>query len=774
VPLLKFACTVDRSNDSQGEGTVFQPFVGRQKELDALLAAIDRREGQLLLVAGDQGTGKSALLQELCRRLAASPVPRFYLHSWLALTDTPNDKLLELMDDLLHIEDLTRRRLIWQAPGDREQWRKFLKLFSPIGEGIGALIRDERRPVRTRFLETLALVAGNLEPAGRLVLLFDPEKELHKDYPAEWLLIAQDLPEQVTVLFTQRLDDALLSSPDLSLLPNVHRIPPHPLGALSRNESDTFIRELVRQSAALADLGRPSRADELQALQAQFWERWQGYPLAMSIVARELELFPADPLGTVTRLPPKLLDLFQRQYSRVRSAVGVEGVNLLKTLAVQPAPIPFPILGAVLALEWSALEVLMAQRELRILLRSGEGGRAWLYHPRFGEFLLPHLAAGERAEWHRRSLDAYEAALETASKDTEVLMACAFHLEQGGLLADQPEKYAALAGRLGNLFAELPYANRSDNLKRAIRHYEAALRIYTEQNFPVEWAKVQHNLGTAYWRLPTGDRGANLQQAIAHFEAALRVCTERDFPVGWARTQHGLGNAYANLPTGDRRQNLARAIGYYEAALRVRTDRDFPADWAATQHNLGAAYVKLPTGDRAANLARAIAHFEAALRVYTEQDFPENWAGTQNNLGNAYAALPTGDRGANLAQAIAYFEAALRIYTERNFPVDWARTQHNLGNAYAALPTGDRGANLAQAIAHFEAALRVYTEKNFPEDWAGTQHGLGSTYWNLPTGDRGQNLAQAIAHFEAAIRGYDAAGLGTEANQLRQFLSRVR
>lgn len=104
-----------------------QPFVGRQNELDALLAAIDRTEGQLLLVVGDQGNGKSALLSDLRRRLTRVPYEgrRYAWFSRLASTDTVNEKLFELMDDLLHIDDLTRGRLVLGTPEERERWPKF-------------------------------------------------------------------------------------------------------------------------------------------------------------------------------------------------------------------------------------------------------------------------------------------------------------------------------------------------------------------------------------------------------------------------------------------------------------------------------------------------------------------------------------------------------------------------------------------------------------------------------------------------------------------------
>ena len=319
---------------------------------------------------------------------------------------------------------------------------------------------------------------------------------------------------------------------------------------------------------------------------------------------------------------------------------------------------------------------------------------------------------------------------------------------------DFPADWARTQNNLGVAYKDLPGGDRAENLQRAIACYEAAQRVYTEENFPAAWAKTQHNLGIAYTDLPGGDRAANLRKAIACFEAAQRVYTEEDFPADWAMTQNNLGIAYQELPWGDRAENIRKAIACYEAALHVRTEEDFPFDWAWTQNCLGAAYGDLPGGDRAANLRKAIACYEAAQRVYTEEDFPADWACTQNNLGLAYKDLPGGDRAANLRKAIACYEAAQRVYTEEDFPADWAMTQHNLGLAYKDLPGGDRAANLRKAIACYEAAQRVYTEEDFPADWACTQNNLGVAYKDLPGGDRAENLQRAIACYEAAQRVY--------------------
>ncbi len=305
---------------------------------------------------------------------------------------------------------------------------------------------------------------------------------------------------------------------------------------------------------------------------------------------------------------------------------------------------------------------------------------------------------------------------------------------------------------LGAELSEATLGNRTSNLHRAIACYEAALRVYTESDFPSDWATTQNNLGNAYSVLPTGDRDENLRRAIVHYEAVLRVRTESDFPSDWAGTQNNLGNAYSVLPTGDRGENLRRAVACYEAALRVYTESDFPSDWAATQNNLGSAYSDLPTGDRGENLRRAIACYESALRVWTESDFPSDWAMTQNNLGSAYWGHPAGDQGENLHRAIACYEAALRVQTESDFPSAWAGTQNNLGLAYSVLPTGDRDENLHRATACYEAALRVRTESDFPSDWARTQFNLG-----LALRVEGR-LDESMRAFDCAARAFVSIG----------------
>ena len=341
---------------------------------------------------------------------------------------------------------------------------------------------------------------------------------------------------------------------------------------------------------------------------------------------------------------------------------------------------------------------------------------------------------GNRNDQLQRAIACFEAALRVYTEDRF------------------PHQWAMTQDNLGTVYSDLPTGDRGENQRRAIACYEAALRVYNVDRLPHQWAMTQNNLALVYAEFPTGDRGENLRRAIASYEAALQVWTEDRFPNHWATTQNNLGTVYSDLPTGDRAENLRRAIACYKSALRVHTEDGFPHNWAITQNNLGTVYSDLPTGDRAENLRQSIVCYEAALRVWTEDRFQHNWATIQNNLGNVYGYLPTGDRAENLRRAIACYESALRVYTEDRFSHKWAMTQNNLGNVYSNLPTGDRAENLRWAIACYESALRVYTEDRFPHQWAMTQNNLGTVYANLPMGDRGENLRRAIACYEAALR----------------------
>ncbi|MGI6353447.1 MAG: hypothetical protein ACOX6M_17370 [Armatimonadota bacterium] len=77
---------------------------------------------------------------------------------------------------------------------------------------------------------------------------------------------------------------------------------------------------------------------------------------------------------------------------------------------------------------------------------------------------------------------------------------------------------------LANRLWDVPQRDMRGPLQRAIECYQAALRIYTEEAAPQDWATTQNNLGIRLQRAcRRATRGENLRRAIERYEAALRV-----------------------------------------------------------------------------------------------------------------------------------------------------------------------------------------------------------------------------------------------------------
>ncbi len=125
--------------------------------------------------------------------------------------------------------------------------------------------------------------------------------------------------------------------------------------------------------------------------------------------------------------------------------------------------------------------------------------------------------------------------------------------------------------------------------------------------------------GNALWRVPVGVRSENMLKAIGCYAAALKVYTQKDFPRDWAMTQNNLGTAYGDLPVGDRGENLVKAIACYEAALQVRTQQEFPMDYGHSHVCLGNAYAQMGEKERAKE------HFRNAVEGYAAAGLPSEW-----------------------------------------------------------------------------------------------------------------------------------------------------
>jgi tetratricopeptide (TPR) repeat protein len=404
------------------------------------------------------------------------------------------------------------------------------------------------------------------------------------------------------------------------------------------------------------------------------------------------------------------------------------------------------------------------------LLEAGDAGR-WRQHGLLRGYALALLRReGEHEAAAARHAAFYAAAMRTADD------AQRFY----DVLGDYAQLRHAFAWAIENdLELALDLVANTANLQKAhgygrdnLAWAEQALAAAQQRGTPAQIARARVSLGNALQHaagLPGEDRGARLREALAAYDAALRIYTAETVPLDYAMTQNNravLLRDLASVPGEDRGARLREALAAYDAALRIYTAETVPLDYAATQNNranLLRDLASVPGEDRGARLREALAAYDAALRYRTPETVPLDYAMTQNNravLLSDLASVPGEDRGARLREALAAYDAALRYRTPETVPLDYAMTQNNravLLRDLASVPGEDRGARLREALAAYDAALRYRTPETVPLDYAATQNNranLLSDLASVPGEDRGARLREALRCALTAVELY--------------------
>ena len=288
---------------------------------------------------------------------------------------------------------------------------------------------------------------------------------------------------------------------------------------------------------------------------------------------------------------------------------------------------------------------------------------------------------------------------------------------------------------------------QTGNCYYRLRRYQEAGRFYSDGLEEAQKAGDIEGQGSALGSIantfmlrPAADgatRGNNVREAVKCYKKALKFFSRDEYPVDYATTQNNLGNAYTDLPSAtaeERAKNVRSAIACFKAALEIYAKDEYPVDYAMTQNNLANAYTDLLSAtadERAGNVRSAIACYKAALEIYKKDEYPVQYAGTQNNLGLALTYLPSAtaeERAKNVRKAIACYKAALEIYKKDAYPVDYAMTQNNLGSAYTDLPSAtaeERAGNVRSAIACYKVALEIRKKYEYPQYYCQTAANLG-------------------------------------------------
>ncbi len=155
-------------------------------------------------------------------------------------------------------------------------------------------------------------------------------------------------------------------------------------------------------------------------------------------------------------------------------------------------------------------------------------------------------------------------------------------LQQRGL----PEEVAEAELNLGLVLQALAGLGRG-RITDAIAAYHRALRSFTRDGHPQEYAVLHNNLAICYLSMPATDQRSRMREALAvqSFEEVLKVINLIDHPSEYAMINNNLGNALQSVSSSHVLENNLRALAAYDEALRVRNPRDTPLEYANTIAN---------------------------------------------------------------------------------------------------------------------------------------------------------------------------------------------
>lgn len=525
------------------------PFVGRGRELQQLHAALDvaaTGQGQVVLVAGEPGIGKTRLLAEFAEQarsegwqvLAGQAYDTEGMPPYFPFTEALREFVQSCpLEDLQRQIDAAGPEVVLLAPDIRRRL--------PDRTAIPPTAPEEQR---YRLLESvvdfLIGIPRSAETRG-LVLILD---DLHWADSSS-LLLFQHLARRlrsapVLLIGAFHAEDVSRDHPLAAILADLRRAGSAerlPLAPLQTAEIEALIKELAGAAPAAAVVEIIERETD-------------GNPFFVTEVVRDLVdrgRDVADPGSSVGNgVPEGVREVIGHRLSRLSAVTN----QTLYMSAVLGDGFTFELLAA--AADTADILLLDAVDEATSagILRE-EDGRFRFGHALIRETLYDSVSQPRRQRLHLRVAEAIERA--EAGNLAPYLAELAAHFRLAGPLAgaDKAIDYALLAGEA----AQVVFAHED-----AARQWEAGLALMDAQHVaPERRAELLGRLSDLLYSMGF----AQYPQAIAYGERALKLAQETGPAERVADLHLSLGRALNanNAAT----QNIPGAVAHYRAAQQI-------------------------------------------------------------------------------------------------------------------------------------------------------------------------------------------------------------
>jgi eukaryotic-like serine/threonine-protein kinase len=432
-------------------------FVGRGRELATLFEAFDFAPAsapRLLLIEGESGIGKSALIAEFLRRLRTRmrgvEVLSGRCHAFEHVTYKAFD---EIVDQLVRV--IRARRP--EAAALPESSGLLPLLFPTLGR-VANLDANVRRPraERTELFDAFRDLLAQLCAAGPMVLAFDDLQWSD----AESVALLKDLLD-----FSELRDLLLVAS--CRPLDSEERTQLEPL--LAHAQTTRIGLDVLPPADArtlLYAIWRGTDAAHAEAL----LDESRGHPMFLSELARR------DALHDGATSHASLDDAIMERVNALEGTVR----EVLANVCVCASPLPHGLLADALGVELGSLYRALATLRTGHLVRSVQQGDVLAYHDRVREAVAQALSDDHRARIHRGLAGAWIRSVEPVpARIAYHLLQCGDEEEAAPWLVRAAEDALAVAAfeRAAELFAQriaLQAAPLSRDAQRAMRRAQAS------------------------------------------------------------------------------------------------------------------------------------------------------------------------------------------------------------------------------------------------------------------------------------------------------------
>jgi DNA-binding CsgD family transcriptional regulator/Tfp pilus assembly protein PilF len=712
-------------------------LIGRDEQLNALqqvASGVAIRSGQVVLVAGEAGIGKSRLVRELAERLGRA--------GWVVQHGNcfERDRVLPYAPFLDELHAL----LTILPPAEVERCLgpalpHLARLLPELGLQSDETAGDPEQEKR-RVFYALCEIQSRLAARQPLLLVIE---DLHwaDDTSLELLaVLARRVPrERILLLGTYRDDEVsvglryLLDELDRSRLALELR-----LTRLGRDEVAAMLR-------AILEPDRPVRQDFFQhQLQLQaIYALSEGNPFFVEELLRSLlaagdiayldgrwDLKPVNEL----HLPRTVHDAVQRRTHRL----SPEALQVLVQAAVAGRRFDFELLRSLTGRDEADLlrlikELIGAQLVVEVEKR---GEQFAFRHALTRQAVYEQLLGRERRSVHRRVAETIEQLFANSPESRPQDLA--FHFSEAG----DWEKALVYAERAGER-ADALHAPAS-----AVEHYANAIEAARLQAIPPS-PRLHRARGLAYERLGNfdlasadynaalvaarmaGDRRAEWQalldlgflwagrayeQTRAYFADALDLSRKLDDPQALARSLNRVGNWHVNV------EQPAEGERHHREALAIFERVDDRRGIAETLDLLGLA--KYMQG----NLVEAVGYLDRAIALFRELD---DRAGLTSALAHRAVSVTTyhSCTAATLPefahQAIGMVDEAIQVAQD----LGW-RASEAFARMVLASVLGPRG-EYARALSEIQTALRIADEIEHRQWTCASQYTLAEIHREL-------------------------------------------